>query len=155
MSVRRPDIHVHVLASTEPRRMNQSVSTLNPARSEKQRRKICASSTESSTHRSVEFLETLEALYIREIGPTLNTKDEYRSRELSILFWFLFCLVFYEFLILTNLIKILFYRWRFTDDGRKDWIYNDQTTFSSILTHIFWKSHLFPKLAVRRAKYVH
>ena len=38
------------------------------------------------THRSVEFLETLEALYIREIGPTLNTKDEYSSRELSILF---------------------------------------------------------------------
>ena len=38
------------------------------------------------THRSVEFLETLEALYIREIGPTLNTKDEYRSRELSIIF---------------------------------------------------------------------
>ena len=38
------------------------------------------------TTRSVEFLETLEALFIREIGPTLNTKDEYRSRELSILF---------------------------------------------------------------------
>ena len=38
------------------------------------------------TTRSREFLETLEALYIREIGPTLNTKDEYRSRELTILF---------------------------------------------------------------------
>lgn len=37
------------------------------------------------TTRSREFLETLEALYIREIGPTLNTKDEYRSRELTIL----------------------------------------------------------------------
>ena len=38
------------------------------------------------TTRNIEFLETLEALYIREIGPTLNTKDEYRSRELTILF---------------------------------------------------------------------
>jgi hypothetical protein len=38
------------------------------------------------TTRNMEFLETLEALYIREIGPTLNTKDEYRSRELTILF---------------------------------------------------------------------
>ena len=37
------------------------------------------------TTRSREFLETLEALYIREIEPTLNTKDEYRSRELTIL----------------------------------------------------------------------
>ena len=38
------------------------------------------------TTRNMEFLETLEALYIREIGPTLNTKDEYRSRELTIVF---------------------------------------------------------------------
>ena len=38
------------------------------------------------TTRSREFLETLEALYIREVGPTLNTRDEYRSRELTILF---------------------------------------------------------------------
>ena len=29
-------------------------------------------------------LMTLEALLIREIKPTLNTKDEYRSRELII-----------------------------------------------------------------------
>ena len=38
------------------------------------------------TSKSVAFLETLEALYIREIKPTLNTRDEYRSRELTILF---------------------------------------------------------------------
>ena len=38
------------------------------------------------TSRSVAFLETLEALYIREIKPTINTRDEYRSRELTILF---------------------------------------------------------------------
>ena len=38
------------------------------------------------TTRSVAFLETLEALYIREIKPEINTKDEYRSRELTILF---------------------------------------------------------------------
>ena len=38
------------------------------------------------TSKSVAFLETLEALYIREIEPQLNTRDEYRSRELTILF---------------------------------------------------------------------
>ena len=30
------------------------------------------------------FLLTLEALHIRERKPTINTKDEYRSRELTI-----------------------------------------------------------------------
>ncbi len=34
---------------------------------------------------SIAFLETLEALYIRELKPTLNTRDEWRSRELTIL----------------------------------------------------------------------
>ena len=38
------------------------------------------------TTRGRDFLETLEALYIREIEPTLNTRHEYRSRELTILF---------------------------------------------------------------------
>jgi hypothetical protein len=38
------------------------------------------------TNKSVAFLETLEALYIREIKPKLNTRDEWRSRELTILF---------------------------------------------------------------------
>ena len=38
------------------------------------------------TAKSIAFLETLEALYIREINPELNTKDEWRSRELTILF---------------------------------------------------------------------
>ena len=37
-----------------------------------------------STARSIPFLETLEALWQREIKPTINTKDEYRSRELTI-----------------------------------------------------------------------
>ena len=36
------------------------------------------------TARGVSYLETLEALYIREIKPSINTKDEYRSRELII-----------------------------------------------------------------------
>ena len=36
------------------------------------------------TNKGEEFLLTLEALYIREIKPTINTKDEYRSRELTI-----------------------------------------------------------------------
>ena len=30
------------------------------------------------------FLLTLEALHIRELKPTINTKDEWRSRELKI-----------------------------------------------------------------------
>ena len=37
-----------------------------------------------STARGENFLLTLEALYIRERRPTLNTKDEYRRRELVI-----------------------------------------------------------------------
>ena len=37
-----------------------------------------------STNRSVMFLETLEALWQREVKPSINTKDEYRSRELTI-----------------------------------------------------------------------
>ena len=40
----------------------------------------------ASTTRGIEHLLTLEALYIREIDPELNTKDEYRSRELTIKF---------------------------------------------------------------------
>ena len=34
--------------------------------------------------RSENHLLTLEALYIREYKPTINTKDEYRQRELII-----------------------------------------------------------------------
>ena len=37
-----------------------------------------------STSRGEGFLQTLEALHIRERKPTINTKDEYRSRELTI-----------------------------------------------------------------------
>ena len=37
-----------------------------------------------STNRCIPFLETLEALWIREIRPTINTKDEFRKRELTI-----------------------------------------------------------------------
>ena len=36
------------------------------------------------TARGEGFLLTLEALHIREPKPTINTKDEYRSRELTI-----------------------------------------------------------------------
>ena len=36
------------------------------------------------TSRGESFLLTLEALHIRERRPTINTKDEYRSRELTI-----------------------------------------------------------------------
>ena len=38
----------------------------------------------ASTIRRIEHLLTLEALYIREIEPELNKKDEYPSRELTI-----------------------------------------------------------------------
>ena len=39
-----------------------------------------------SSTRSWNHLFTLEALYIREIGPKLNTKDEWRDKELTIKF---------------------------------------------------------------------
>ena len=35
-----------------------------------------------------EKLLTLEALFIKEIKPELNTKDEYRSRTLKLKFWY-------------------------------------------------------------------
>ena len=35
-------------------------------------------------------LLTLEALFIKEINPSLNTKDEYRSRTLTLKFWFFY-----------------------------------------------------------------
>ena len=37
----------------------------------------------ASTSRGQDYLETLEALYIRQINPKINTKDEYRSKELT------------------------------------------------------------------------
>ena len=36
-----------------------------------------------SSARGEAFLLTLEALHIRELKPTINTKDEWRSRELK------------------------------------------------------------------------
>ena len=39
-----------------------------------------------STSRSDARLLTLEALYIKELAPVLNTKDEYRSRTLTLKF---------------------------------------------------------------------
>ena len=36
------------------------------------------------TARGVVHLQTLEALYIKEFNPSINTKDEYRRRELTI-----------------------------------------------------------------------
>ena len=41
-----------------------------------------------STSRGENFLLTLEALHIREQKPSINTKDEYRSRDLVIQFFF-------------------------------------------------------------------
>ena len=38
----------------------------------------------ASTRRGQVFLMTLEVIWIRELSPSLNTKDEYRSRELTI-----------------------------------------------------------------------
>ena len=38
----------------------------------------------ASTQRGQVFLMTLEAIWIRQLSPSLNTKDEYRSRELTI-----------------------------------------------------------------------
>jgi len=36
------------------------------------------------SHKSTYHLMTLEALYIKSIKPSINTKDEYRSRALTI-----------------------------------------------------------------------
>ena len=41
----------------------------------------------ASTSRGVVHLLTLEALYIEELKPTLNTKEEFRSRTLTIKFF--------------------------------------------------------------------
>ena len=40
----------------------------------------------AQTSRNLDFLLSLEALFIREYGPALNVNDEYRSRELTIRF---------------------------------------------------------------------
>ena len=37
-----------------------------------------------STCKSIPYLETLEALCQRELNPQINTKDEFRKRELTI-----------------------------------------------------------------------
>jgi hypothetical protein len=38
----------------------------------------------AQSSRSCQFLETLEALWQDELRPTINTKEEWRSRELTI-----------------------------------------------------------------------
>ena len=38
----------------------------------------------ASTFKSINYLMTLEALFIKDIKPTINTKDEYLSRALVI-----------------------------------------------------------------------
>ena len=38
----------------------------------------------ASTQRGQTYLMTVEALWIRDLRPTINTKDEWRSRELTI-----------------------------------------------------------------------
>ena len=38
----------------------------------------------ASSARSEDFLQTLEALWIRELDPKINTKDEYKMKELTI-----------------------------------------------------------------------
>ena len=38
----------------------------------------------ASTFKSINYLMTLEALFIKDIKPTINTKDEYRSHALVI-----------------------------------------------------------------------
>ena len=47
----------------------------------------------------VSKLLTSEALFIRETKPSLNTKDEYRSRTLTLRFYILFVRVSYVYLL--------------------------------------------------------
>ena len=66
--------------------------------------------------KSVYNLMTFESLYIRAIKPTINTKDEYKSRTLvikiqratsSILLEFDFCQLVYFFSVFASLLFIL------------------------------------------------
>ena len=40
----------------------------------------------TKTNRSNDFLETLEALFIKELKPDLNTKEDFRNNELRLKF---------------------------------------------------------------------
>ena len=40
----------------------------------------------TKTNRNNEFLETLEALFIRELKPNPNTKEDFRNKELGLKF---------------------------------------------------------------------
>ena len=66
--------------------------------------------------KSVYNLMTFESLYIRAIKPTINTKDEYKSRTIvikiqratsSILLEFDFCQLVYFFSVFASLLFIL------------------------------------------------
>ena len=69
-------------------RLNEHLTRKGPV---KEHLKLCQNSINeqcirilTSTHKGESTLLTLEALWIREIRPTLNTKDEFKSRELII-----------------------------------------------------------------------
>ena len=40
----------------------------------------------TKTNKNNDFLETLEALFIRELPPNLNTKEDFRNKELRLKF---------------------------------------------------------------------
>ena len=40
----------------------------------------------TKTNKNNDFLETLEALFIRELKPSLNTKEDFRNKELRLKF---------------------------------------------------------------------
>ena len=40
----------------------------------------------TKTNRNNDFLETLEALFIKELKPDLNTKEDFRHKELRLKF---------------------------------------------------------------------
>ena len=69
-------------------RLNEHLTRKGPV---KEHLKICQNNINDQciriltcTHKGESTLLTLEALWIREIRPTLNTKDEFKSRELII-----------------------------------------------------------------------
>ena len=69
-------------------RFKENVNNQGPVRNHL---KICNTKTTdedikilTSTQRGEEYLLTLEALWIDELNPSLNTKDEYRRRSLTI-----------------------------------------------------------------------
>ena len=59
--------------------------------------------------RSTRHLMTLEALFINQLKPQLNTKDEYRSRTLVVKFYLFIFFFSLLFVLFYSLLRVYFY----------------------------------------------